>query len=741
MSQEKFDITKEKLEPLRGIVKEVLFYKEETGYSVIVLDTESESVHVAGSLPLIYAGASVCVYGVWYNHPKYGKQFTCAYYETKPVYNSETAFQYLSSGVIRGIGIATAKKIVDKFGDETFDVIENDYDRLISVNGITAKKARLIHDEYIRKNEYQEILTFFASLKIPPDIALKAYNVFGIMTIPMVKKNPYILWEKIEKIHFFYVDKLAQQLGFGYESPERIDAGIIYALNYQAKRGHTCYPYGELITEVMNLINVSHKKAENGVVRLLSNKKIIYKNIYSDSYLMLPRYYDAEYYIARRTKMLSGKYYSDAAKVDEIIKGKDIRLSAMQKTAVKKAFENGITIITGGPGTGKTAIIRTIIKCCEKLEKKVVIAAPTGRAAKRAAQMAKHDASTIHRLLDVTGKNDDTVIFAKNEKNPVECDIMIVDEMSMTDVVLFKALLCALNENTRIILIGDSNQLPPVGAGNVLRDLINSKQIECITLDKIYRQNEKSLIVRNAHSILNGEEELIYNETDSDFFIMNTVSSADAYKKIVSLITKRLPEYLKTSSSKIQVVTPLRKGVIGSIALNGIIKNALNPIKEGQPSKTHGVYTYSVGDRVMQVKNDYEIGWETPDGETGHGIYNGDMGVIIGMNMAEGKMNILFDDDKEVIYEFARLENLELAYAITVHKSQGSEFDAVILPFIFQSNNFMNRNILYTAVTRAKKFVCILGKRDIVKSMIRNRAISKRYTFLGEFFAEDTKKN
>lgn len=737
MAQEKFDITKETLEPLRGIVKEVLFYKEETGYGVVILETNTETVHVAGSLPLIYAGASVCVYGVWYNHPKYGRQFTCAYYETKPAYNAKTALNYLSSGVIRGVGMATAKKIVEKFGDETFDVIEKDYDRLISVNGITAKKVRLIHDEYIRKNEYQEILTFFASLKVPPDIALKAYNIFGIMTIPTIKKNPFVLWEKIEKIHFFYVDKLAHQLGFGYESPERIDAGIIYQLNYQAKRGHTCYPYGDLITEVMNLINVSYKKAENSVMRLLSSKKIIYKNIYSDSFLMLPCYYEAEYYISRRVKMLADKKYSDASEAAEIISKGRAKLSAMQKIAAEKAFESGITIITGGPGTGKTAIIRAIIRCAKKMGKKVAVTAPTGRAAKRASQMAGCSAATIHRLLEVSGRNDETVTFAKNEKNPLKCDIMIVDEMSMTDVYLFKALLCALREDARVILIGDSNQLPPVGAGNVLRDLINSKKLPCITLDKIFRQDEKSLIIENAHRILKGEEELLYNESDSDFFLMSTISSSDAYKKTISLMTERLPDYLKVSSDKIQVITPFRKSVVGSIALNKVIKEALNPVKEGEPFKTHGDYTYSVGDKVMQVKNDYEISWASPSGKSGQGIYNGDMGVIVGINMEEGKMSILFDDDREVIYEFAKLENLELAYAITVHKSQGSEFDAVILPFIFHNNNFMNRNILYTAITRAKKFVCILGRTEIIKSMIRNRTLNKRYTYLGEFFASE----
>jgi len=734
LAQEKFDITKQPLEPLRGIVKEVLFYKETTGYSVIILDTGTESVHVAGSLPLIYAGASVCIYGVWYNHPKYGKQFTCAYYETKPVYNAETAFNYLSSGVIRGVGIATARKIVDKFGDETFDIIENDYDRLIDVNGITAKKARLIHDEYIRKNEYQEILTFFASLKIPPDVALKAYNVFGIMTIPLIKKNPYILWENIERIHFFYVDKLARQLGFNYESPERVDAAIIYCLNFYAQRGHTCYSYSGIISAVVDLIKVNYKLAESGMERLALNKKIICKKAKTDNVVMLPSYYEAESYIARRIRVLSQKNYSDAVQIEGILKNNNIRLSAMQKKAVRASLENGITIITGGPGTGKTAIIRAIIRCAKNMNKKVILTAPTGRAAKRASELSNHEASTIHRLLDVNGKNDETLVFSRNETNPLDCDVIIVDEMSMTDVLLFKALLCALKEDTRVVLIGDRNQLPPIGAGNVLRDLIVSKQVECITLDKIYRQNQKSLIIENAHRILDGDEELIYNEENSDFFIMNSSSSQDAYKKIISLLTKRLPAYLKTTTSRIQVITPLRKSVIGSVALNSVIKNALNPVKDGQPSKTHGAYTYSVGDRVMQVKNDYELLWETPDGETGNGIYNGDMGVITGINMHEGKLTILFDEDKEVIYEFAKLENLELAYAITVHKSQGSEFDAVILPFIFQSDHFMNRNILYTAITRAKKFVCILGNKNIVKSMIRNRAITKRQTYLGEFF-------
>lgn len=737
MTHEKFDITKQKLEPLRGIVKEVLFYKEETGYAVIILETSSEDAHVAGSLPLIYVGASVCVYGVWYDHPKHGRQFTCAYYETKPVYDAKTAYKYLSGGFIKGIGSETAKKIVEKFGDATFDIIENDYDKLIEIRGISAKKARQIHDEYIRKNEYQAILTFFASHKIPPDIALKAYNVFGVMTIPTVKKNPYILWEKIENIHFFYVDKIAHQLGFTYESPQRADAAIIYVLNYKAKRGHTCFPYSELITEVMNLIHISYKQAENSSVRLLSSNKILYKNIYEKSYLMLPKYYEAEKYIAKRTEMLSKVSYDDFIGLDEIFRTSKIKLSVTQREAVRNSLSNGITIITGGPGTGKTAIIKTIISCCEKNSRKFIIAAPTGRAAKRASEITKNETFTIHRLLEVVASNDDELSFARNEKNPLDCDVMIVDEMSMTDVLLFKSLLCALKESTRIILIGDNNQLPPVGAGNVLRDLMFSKKIPCITLDKNFRQSQHSMIVNNAHYILDGVEELIYNEKNSDFFLMNTVSSVDAHNKIIALMIKRLPEFLKAPSSKIQIITPFRKGVMGSVALNKLIKEALNPVKDGQPYKSYGEYTFSVGDRVMQVKNDYDINWETPYGDSGQGIFNGDMGVIIGMNLQQGKMCILFDGDREVIYEFAKLENLELSYAITVHKSQGSEFDAVIIPCIFYTGNFMNRNLLYTAITRAKKFVCILGKRDVIKNMIRNRTINKRYTFLGEFFSDD----
>lgn len=739
MPKEKFDISKEQLQPLRGIVKEILFYKEETGYSVIVLETPEETVNVAGSLPLIYKGASICAYGVWYQHPKYGRQFTCSHYETKAVYNKETAFNYLSSGVIRGVGIATARKIVERFKDETFDIIENDYDRLVDVNGITPQKARLIHDEYVRKNEYQAILTFFASYKIPPDIALKAYNVFGVMTIPIIKKNPYILWEKIEKIHFFYVDKLAHQLGFGYESPQRVEAGIIYVLNHQALNGHTCYPYSELIGEVMKLIHISEKKAENGIMRLLSQKKIVYRNMYAESFLMLPCYYDAEMYIAKRTKMLSQRKYSDCVNIEEVIKKTKLPLSKIQKEAVKKVFETGLNIITGGPGTGKTAIIKTIVECAKEFGKKVIITAPTGRGAKRASELSDKDASTIHRLLEVTGDSDNGADFAKNEKNPLDCDILIADEMSMTDVLLFKALLCALKDRTRVVLIGDVNQLPPVGAGNVLKDLIMSGEIPNIVLDRIYRQNKNSLIIQNAHSILRGDNELIYNEENSDFFIMNTISSNDAYKKIKELIKTRLPEYLKISPSEIQVITPLKKSVIGSITLNRIIKEELNPIKEDEPYKTHGNYVYSVGDRVMQIRNDYDIKWENFNGEAGCGIYNGDMGVITGINLKEGSMTILFDDDKEVIYEFAKLENLELSYAITVHKSQGSEFDAVILPFIFQSE-FMNRNLLYTAITRAKKFVCILGKRQVINGMIANRTVSKRHTFLAEFFKENKER-
>ncbi len=717
---------------LEGTVEEIVYYSADTGYGVIYLDVLGEYISAAGNLPFISEGESVAVYGSWYEHPKYGRQLNAVYYEPRIVHDAQGAYKYLSGGIIKGIGPITAKKIVDKFGDETFHIIENDYDKLIKINGITPKKARLIHEEYMKKIELQNVVTFFNQYEVSPAVAVKVYNTFGNMSLAICKKNPYVICERVERIGFPTADKLAKKMGFSDDCPERIDAGIIYTLNIAAINGHTCLPKDSLSKNTAVTLNIDEKKADDQITRLLAEKRLILQNVNNTTYISLPMYYDAESYIALRIEALKKVKVEDLSKKVRISDICEIELAQNQKNAVIKALKNNLLIITGGPGTGKTTVIKTIISAFEKLNKKVILAAPTGRAAKRIAELTGKRAKTIHRLLELTYHKNQKPKFERDAQNPLFCDVMIVDEMSMTDTLLFQALLCALKESTRLIMVGDCDQLPPVGAGNVLKDLISSKIIERITFDEIFRQNENSLIVTNAHRILKGDAPE-YNIKNSDFFFIHSTETEETKEKINELLTKRLPKFLNTTPEKIQVLTPMRKTALGSVELNKSIKSVVNPIKNGEVTKSANGYVFSVGDRVMQTKNDYDVIWKTKY-ETGEGIFNGDMGVITAINHKNSSMTIVFDEEKTVEYEFSRLENLELSYAITVHKSQGSEFDAVIIPLVYGYEQLMSRNLLYTAITRAKKFVCIAGTKNCVEKMIVNDIEFKRYTLLKEFF-------
>ncbi len=720
---------------LEGTVEEIVFYSNDTGYAVIYLDVFGEYISIAGNLPFISEGESVAVYGSWYEHPKYGRQLNALYYEPKIVLDAQGAYKYLSGGIIKGIGPITAKKIVDKFGDETFYIMEHDYDKLIKINGITPKKARLIHEEYMKKIELQNVVTFFNQYEVSPAVAVKVYNTFGNMSVSICKKNPYILCERVERIGFPTADKLAKKMGFSDDAPERINAGIIYTLNNAALSGHTCLPNDILIQNTAVTLNIGEKSADDQITRLLAEKRLVLNNINGTTYISLPMYYEAESYIALRLEALKKVKVDDLSKKVRISDICEIELAQNQKEAVCEALRNNLLIITGGPGTGKTTVIKTIISAFEKLNKKVILAAPTGRAAKRISELTRKNAKTIHRLLELTYHKNQKPEFEKNAQNPLICDVVIVDEMSMTDTLLFQALLCALKESTRIIMVGDCDQLPPVGAGNVLKDLIMTKAIKRITFDEIFRQNENSQIVTNAHRILKGDI-LEYNGKNSDFFFMASTETQETKNLINELLTKRLPKFLNTTPDKIQVLTPMRKTSLGSVELNKSIKTVVNPIKKGDITKNANGYSFSVGDRVMQTKNDYDVVWKSKY-ESGEGIYNGDMGIITAINNKNSAMTILFDDEKTVEYEFSRLENLELSYAITVHKSQGSEFDAVIIPLVYGYEQLMSRNLLYTAITRAKKFVCIVGTKACVEKMIANDIEFKRYTLLKEFFNSD----
>ncbi len=722
----------ENTQRLIGIVEEVVFYNDENGYGVVVLDISNDYVNLAGNLPLISEGESICAYGQWTTHPKFGKQFQCEYYEPYVYHDVASIQRFLASGFIRGVGSATAKKIVNAFLEETLTVIEKYPERLSEISGISLTKAMAIHNDYMKKLELQNVVSYFIKYGISSTVAVKVYNALGVSAISMCKKNPYILCEQVDNLGFLAVDKIAREMGISHTAEERLKSGILYVLGRQAFNGHTCFPKDELLREAIRLLEVSSAEVEGALFLLHAERKLYSLPKEEGIVYVLPEFYTAEQYIAARLITLSRVKRQDWSDKIDVQTVSDIPLAPEQLQAIQAALKEKVLIITGGPGTGKTTVIRSLLTAFASLDKIVTLAAPTGRAAKRMTELTARPAKTIHRLLESKHVPGEGLTFQRNERNPLPCDVLIVDEMSMTDTLLFEALLRAVNEKTKLIMVGDCDQLPPVGAGNVLKDMIASNCIVRIAFHRIFRQNETSKIVENAHRILNFQEPF-YNDSESDFFFVASPNGERAVETVTDLVKTRLPNFLNLPPERIQVLTPMRKSVLGCVSLNNALKEALNPVKKAEPFKTANGYTFSVNDRVMQTKNDYDIEWTTVDGTPGMGIFNGDMGVITEIDTENKEMVILFDEEKTVRYDFLKLENLELAYAVTVHKSQGSEFDAVVIPLLYGYPQLMTQNLLYTAVTRAKSFVCIVGRKDCVTDMIHNNTEQKRYTNLADF--------
>jgi exodeoxyribonuclease V alpha subunit len=723
-------------ETKEGKIAHVIFNNPDNGYTVAVFETDDEQFTITGSFHAVNPGARYRLTGEFRVHRKYGEQFNVESYEELVPDDAEGIRNFLASGEIKGVGIKTAGLIVDAFGTETFDIIENDPEKLLQIKGIGRKTLDQIVESYSETREFAHISQALGEIGVELSQAVKIYKLYGAESMAVVRENPYTLVDNVYGMTFRRADRIASKIGIERDSGFRIQCGIKYALQYHAGSGSTFVPKDILVEESVKLLDVSSELIEENLVQLAFTG-----DIQTDSIDGMPVIYMYGYYVAEQSVAWNIGRIRDAkipplpADIGNLIadaeQREDISLSDEQREAVRTALTENICIITGGPGTGKTTIINIIVKILERLDIKTAVAAPTGRAAKRITETSGVPAKTIHRLLEyVFSEDEDVMTFGKNEDDPLEEKAVIVDEASMIDLMLMDGLLRALSDGTRLIIVGDADQLPSVGAGNVLRDMINSDYIPTIRLKEIFRQAGESLIVVNAHLINSGEYPG-FNEKDSDFFMMEKKTDEDIVATIESLFTGRLESYYDFVRSwrDIQVITPTRKGKLGTASLNQVLQSVLNPASPDRAERQFGGKTFRVGDKVMQIRNNYSMEWRQPGGGFGTGVFNGDMGTIESIDTDTHQVVVCFDD-RYVTYGVDEIDELELAYAITVHKSQGSEFPVVVMPMWGFPPMLMTRNLLYTAVTRGRRLVVIVGSQKRMEQMIDNNRSDERDTGL-----------
>ena len=728
------------MEALNGIVESIVFKSSDTGYTVIKF-RENNIIHTAvGVLPHVKEGQNLKITGSWVNHSQFGKQFKVEECEEILPTSKDGMEKYLSSGIIQGIGPVTAKKIVNKFGEDTLNILDNNIERLKEIEGIGKKKLETIIESYREQRELKNITIFLQTHGLSVNQCLKIYKKYGASSVDTVKNNPYILCDEISGIGFKTSDKIARSLGIEIDSPFRIQSGIRYVINEFCANGHTFMPKDELIKEASNVLTVSGDIIEENIKNAALDRKIKLEKVNDkEGVFTIPNYY-CELGITNRILTLAISNFQDiSVDVDHLIlqfeKKNNITFAESQKDAIISAFQNGIEIITGGPGTGKTTIIKCIIEIFETCGLKVLLGAPTGRAAKRMSESTGKEATTIHRMLDMGVFEKEESVFVTNaEEHSLEADVVIIDEASMIDITLMNALLKSIKVGTRLIIVGDVDQLPSVGAGNVLNDFIESGFTKVVRLKEIFRQGKESMIVVNAHKINKGEMPKL-NEKGTDFFFIRNDIQEGILNTIIDLINTRLPKFNSNwdKLKSIQVLVPMKKGVLGVTNLNERIQNVLNPKAPYKKEKEFRSMVFREGDKVMQIKNNYSLKWTRIAGKGEHeglGVFNGDMGFIESIDLEGKKLSIIFDDERRVIYDFMYLDELDLAYAITIHKSQGSEFPVVIIPAYMGAPLLMNRNLLYTGITRAKEMVVVVGIPKALKYMVDNTRSMERYSSL-----------
>ncbi|MDR7856928.1 ATP-dependent RecD-like DNA helicase [Tissierella sp.] len=724
---------------LEGIIEEIRFRNESNGYTVAVLNTDDGPITIVGYVPFLTLEEMVKVEGDMIYHPNYGEQFSFTGISTVIPSTTKGIENYLSSGLIPHIGPKTAKKIVEKFGLDSLEIIQYNPERLKEIGGIGDKKLEKIVEAYAEQRELRDTMVFLQQYGITVNYGVKIYKKYGNNTVNILKENPYKLSEDIIGIGFKTADTIAGKMGINKESPYRIEAGIRYIIMEFAGNGHCYAPKDELIPKAQELLGVESNQIEEGMRTLAIRGNI---HLVPDGENILVYYtpfHMAENNVSRKLTELSQVKLEELdidieKEIKKIEEDENITFAKKQILAIKESLDNGLVVITGGPGTGKTTTINAIIKICEDLKLSVLLTAPTGRAAKRMTETTGREAKTIHRLLEYSFMEEESMAFGKDEDSPIDTDLIIIDEASMIDILLMNSLVKALKPGTRVVLVGDIDQLPSVGAGNVLKDIIASGVVKVVTLDEIFRQSGESMIIVNAHRINKGEEPIL-NEKDKDFYFMTMPTTSQILGTILQLCKERLPTFYGVDSLKdIQVLTPMKKGEVGINSLNKHLQTVLNPKDKNKNEKQIGDDLFRVGDKVMQIKNNYTIEWKTirngREVESGEGVFNGDFGYIIDIDEDMRTVTVLFDEEREVEYEFNQLDELKLAYATTVHKSQGSEFPVVVMPISWGPPMLLTRNLLYTAITRAKKLVVLVGEEKYLDMMIKNNRIAKRYSAL-----------